>query len=125
MVLETGRYADVTTPFHGVDPDAAQPDFNDIASVVDKFMAIAGAPIKPVAQLQPNIVFPDRPVDFKDIATAVEAFLNTSYRVIHSGPCDCPSAVLCGNTPCADDTHCTGGFCIDGFCRDACGRCQP
>ena len=27
--------------------------------------------------------------------------------------------------PCIDNTHCPGGTCGAGFCRDRCGRCTP
>ena len=120
--------ADYPMPlYHGDDPTALQPDFNDIAAMVQKFLAAPGAPIKAVAQLQPNCVFPDRPIDFKDIAAAVVAFLGTpTYADSNYGPCPCPPEVLCGDTLCANDLQCVGhgdGFCINGFCTDPCGRC--
>ena len=121
----TGRFGDVAPLFEGDDPAAPQPDFNDIAATVQKFLAAPGAPIKAMAQLQPNVVFPDRSIDFKDIAADVSAFVEVPYASMFAGPCTCPSGVTCGATPCAGDTECSGGFCIDGFCTDACGRCRP
>jgi len=125
LVITAGKYGDATGPFEGEDPSAPQPDFNDIASIVNKFLALPGAPIKPVAQLQPNIVFPDRAINFKDIAVAVDAFLGVPFNQMYSGPCTCPSGIVCGATSCSGDAVCGTGFCIGGFCRDECGRCAP
>jgi len=123
----TGTFADVAPPF-AADPGApSQPDFNDISGVVAKFLAEASAPIKAQAQLQPNVVVPQRAIDFKDIATAVSAFLGVSYAELPAsiGPCACPSSVTCGATACGTDAACGNGICIEGFCTDACGRCTP
>jgi len=88
------------------------------------------APIKAVAQLQPNCVFPDRAVDFRDIAADVQAFLGVTIVEAEFGPCLCPSSVTCGTTPCSTDLNCngvtpSGGLCVGGFCTDPCGRCTP
>jgi len=123
----TGKWGDVAPPFAD-DPGAPpQPDFNDIAAIVQKFLATPSAPVKAFAQLQPNTVLPDRAVDFRDIAIDVQAFLGQAYSTINgiTGPCTCPSSVTCGATTCASDLTCGGGYCIDGFCTDACGRCGP
>ncbi len=127
LLLSTGKWGDVGPLFAGDDPGAPQPDFNDIAGVVKKFTADPAAPIKAHAQLQPNVVLPDRPIDFKDIAAAVAAFVEVSYAVSFgaTGPCACPSAVTCGDTACENDLTCAPGYCIGGFCTDACGRCTP
>jgi len=122
--LVTGRFGDNVELFAGPG-NPPQPDFTDIASVVLKFLAEPDAPIKALAQLQPNVVFPTRAIDFKDIATAVNAFLGTPYASLYSGPCVCPATVTCGATACDGDGDCGDGLCIDGFCRDACGRCAP
>ncbi len=123
----TGKFGDVVPLYDGDDSGAPQPDFNDIASVVAKFTAAPSAPSKARAQLQPNTALPARAVDFKDIAAAVSAFIGTAYadppRI--SGPCTCPSPVFCSVTNCVDDTDCGAGYCVDGFCTDACGRCTP
>jgi len=123
----TGLFGDVVPPFAD-DPGApAQPDFNDIAGIVQKFVAAPTAPIKAFAQLQPNVALADRLIDFKDIAADVSAFVGTAYPDMPgiTGPCACPSSVTCGATACANDAACGGGYCIDGFCTDACGRCTP
>jgi len=124
VVMATGKYADILPPYD--DPEGpAQPDFTDVSGFVGKFLAEASAPVKALAQIQPNVVFPSRPIDFRDISAAIEAFLGVAYADVYSGPCDCPSQVTCGVTSCSQDADCTGGLCIDSFCADICGRCSP
>jgi len=120
----TGAWGDTVSPFF-MPGGTAQPDFNDIAGTVSKFLAVPGAPIKALAQLQPNVVFPDRPVDFKDVADSVSAFLGSRYADVRpdATACPCPSDVTCSTTACGGDGDCAGGFCLEGFCTDACGRC--
>ena len=126
LTITTAKYGDVW-PLFAAPLNSYQPDFNDIAALVQKFLAAgpATAPIKAVAQLQPNVVFPGRPIDFKDIAADVQAFLGAAYSTVEPGPCACPSAVTCGTTFCTSDQHCGSGLCVDDFCTDACGRCTP
>jgi len=129
LSITTAKYGDVWPVFDGPG-NPPQPDFNDIAALVNKFLATgpATAPIKAVAQLQPNCVFPERAIDFRDIATDVQAFLGVSYASSNFGPCTCPSSVTCGVTACSNDLNCVGfgdGLCVDGFCTDPCGRCTP
>lgn len=122
-VMQTGVYADAAPPFD--QPDGpVQPDFSDVAGLVSKFLADPSAPVKAIAQIQPNIVFPSRPIDFRDISDAVNAFLGIPYDNLYSGPCDCPSIIPCGLSSCSQDADCFGGLCIDSFCRDRCGRCS-
>jgi len=125
--LHTGKWGDVVPLYDGDDPGAQQPDFKDIAATVAKFQANPAAPIKALAQLQPNVVFPGRALDFRDIAAGVAAFMGTSYAgsIPGSGPCVCPSSVICGANACTSDTQCTPGFCFNGYCTDTCGRCGP
>jgi hypothetical protein len=82
----TGAWGDVVEPFAGSGP--SQPDFSDIASLVDKFTASPAAPSKTRAQLQPNVVRPDSPIDFSDIAATIDAFTGTGYP--YAGPSACP-----------------------------------
>jgi len=126
LEITTAKYGDVW-PLYEDPANPPQPDFNDIAAMVNKFLAAgaAVAPIKAVAQLQPNCVFPDRAIDFRDIAADVQAFLSTPYASSYYGPCTCPSGVTCGVTACTSDLACGGGLCVEGFCRDECGRCTP
>lgn len=125
--LQTGKWGDAAPLFEGDDPGAPQPDFIDISSLVAKFTQSPSAPIKAHAQLLPNVVFPDRAIDFKDISAGVDAFVGTPFAEALgiSGPCTCPPVVTCGTTPCANDSPCGGGLCVGGFCADACGRCTP
>jgi len=123
LTLTTGQWGDIVAPFAcGV----LQPDFNDIASIVQKFQALPTAPIKAQAQLQPNTPKPSIALDFKVIAVDVGAFTGVSYWAVSGigGPCTCPSTVTCGATACMSDLACGGGLCIGGWCMDACGRCQ-
>ena len=87
------------------------------------------APLKATCQLQPNIVFPDRGISFKDIAKDVNAFaLPAAYADVEHGPCTCPSTVTCGADACTTDLDCEGvtdGLCVADFCADKCGRCTP
>jgi len=127
LTVRTGKWGDAALLFDGDEPGVSQPDFNDIASIVKKFTGDPTAPSKSFAQQQPNTVLPDRPVNFKDIAASVSAFTNVAYAdaIGITGPCTCPPSVTCDATACATDIECSGGYCIDGFCRDACGRCTP
>lgn len=127
LVVVTAKWGDVVLPYADDDNGTIQPDFGDVAGVVSKFLAEPTAPTKPHAQLQPNYVLPDRPIDFKDITAAVDAFLGVSYAasISATGPCTCPSSVVCGATSCTSDSQCGDGFCINAFCTDACGRCSP
>jgi len=125
LVIETAKYGDVW-PIYEWENISPQPDFNDIAAMVQKFLAAPGAPIKAVAQLQPNCVFPDRAIDFRDIAAGVTAFIGTpTYAESYFGSCACPSSVICGLVGCSSDLQCGNGLCINGSCTDECGRCTP
>jgi len=130
VLCETGKWGD-TSPLYASPANPPQPDFGDIAGAISAFLGRGGsgygAAGKVDAQLQPNVVLPDRPVNFKDIAAVVTAFLGTPYvdSINDAGPCTCPSSITCGAIPCADDRACAPGFCIGGFCMDKCGRCTP
>ncbi len=127
--ITTAKYGDIWALFDAP-ANPAQPDFKDIAAMVRKFQATGSkcnggandggdcpdhaacpggtcditAPLKSTCQLQPNVVFPLRAIDFKDIASDVTAFVgNPKYWVFHHGPCPCPSSVPCGATACTND----------------------
>jgi len=86
LVIDTGRWADVATPFEG--EGTAQPDFRDLSQFVFKFRAVGG-PIRVAAELDPNVInLQDVFVDFKDIAAAVSSFLGLAYD--YAGPAACP-----------------------------------
>ncbi len=124
LSITTAVFGDVVDPFS---PEPLQPDFKDINAYVQKFLGAPDAPIKSVVQLVPNLVFPDRSLTFKDINAVVQSFLGLSFSSLTtvSGPCVCPSVVTCDATPCTTDVPCGDGFCINGGCTDACGRCEP
>jgi len=134
---------------------STQPNSVDIAQLVNKFKNVAGAPVKAIAQLQPNLPELNADINALDIVAVVDAVKEFAYAF--GGPCACPSAVTCGSTactsatpcvtafgagslcvktcsggandgdPCINNTHCpgVGGSCGNGFCRDRCGRCKP
>ena len=87
LVVTTSRWGDVVTPFNPPSM-SSQPDFGDIAALVDKFKGSAGAPSKVRSQLQANTPDPSLPVSFADIAAGVDAFRGTPYPF--DGPSECP-----------------------------------
>lgn len=123
LTVSTGQWGDMVPPYYA--DSHAQPDFRDVEAAVAKFLAQPSAPSKALAECTPNRVFPGRAIDFNGIAAVVESYLGTPYESKYSGPCTCPSAVTCGATACANDAACGSGYCIDGACTDACGRCSP
>ncbi len=143
LQITTTRSGDIVELFNP--PDSSnQPDAIDIAQLVNKFKSLPGAPIKASAQLQPNLPELNASINALDITACVDAFKGYAYAF--SGPCPCPSTVICGGSctgcaglcvktclggdnagePCINDTHCPGGTCSPaGTCRDLCGRCTP
>ena len=85
-MIGTAKWGDIVEPF--ADEGEAQPDFTDIVAIVDKFQALATAPRKARAQLQPNVPDPSRAIDFGDIAAVVDAFTGEAYPF--DGPTACP-----------------------------------
>ena len=83
--LVTQKWGDIVPPFWT--PGAFQPDFNDIAAVVQSFVDGATAPNKPRAQLQPSVPAPSESIDFRDIAAAVAAFVGDFYPFDGPGSC--------------------------------------
>lgn len=126
LTVLTGRFGDVISPFW-MAPGDVQPNFTDIAALVSKFLGDVGSLSKARTQLQPNVVFPENAVDFRDISAGVAGFLGTPYDATSFavGPCVCPSSVTCGVTACVSSASCGGGLCVGGFCADECGRCAP
>lgn len=147
LPIQTARWGDVTPVFNPPSP-TNQPDGNDVIGLVNKFKNLAGAPPKSLSKLQPNLPDPNLDVGGLEISATVDAFKRLAYPF--SGPCACPSVVMCNNVPCTSpaacsggtcvktcvggvndgepcisNMHCTGGVCGTGFCRDRCGRCSP
>jgi hypothetical protein len=87
ITISTAKWGDIVAPFF-VGGGPAQPDFGDIASLVDKFTAAPTAPLKVRAQLQPTVVRPDSPIDFSDISADIDAFVGAEYGF--AGPTACP-----------------------------------
>jgi len=126
VAMSTAKFGDVA-PLFDAPGNPPQPDFTDIANYVMKFLGNPSAPSKVYLQLVPNVVRPDEPVDFRDIAAAVRAFVGVPFSDLPeiTGPCACPSDAVCGATTCANDLECPGGLCVAGFCTDSCKRCRP
>lgn len=142
----TRRWGDVSEPF--TPPTSTiQPDSLDVTALLNKFRNVPGSPSKSVAQVQPNALELNVDVGALDIVAVVDAFRGLMYP--YSGPCPCPSTVICDATPCAMPSDCGGGACIrtcvggvydhhpclnqshcpdgtcgGGACRDRCGRCR-
>jgi hypothetical protein len=84
--VTTTLWADVVITFG----PPANPNFIDIAAVVDKFKALPTRLPKTRTQLQPSPPNPDVPVNFLDIAAAVDAFKGKKYSDFFPGPSGCP-----------------------------------
>jgi len=141
----TRRSGDVAIPYA---PSGTQPDGQDVVAAVNKFKSLLGSPSKAIAQIQPNVIELNTDLSGLDIVAVIDAFRGVAYP--YSGPCPCPSTVICNTTactpgdpcggglciqtctggtnadqPCRNDNHCPGGTCPStGFCRDRCGRCN-
>ncbi len=147
VTMATHRAGDVASPYNPPSP-TQQPDGLDVSQIVAKFKNLPGAPKKANVQVQPNLPGLNSDIDAIDIVIVVDNFKGFAYSF--SGPCVCPSTVTCNVTPCANPTpcgngtcvktcaggtndtlpcinnsHCPGGSCGAGFCRDRCGRCTP
>ncbi len=147
LIMTTSRSGDVSSPFNPPSP-TTQPDGLDVSALVNKFKSLPGAATKGIMQLQPNVPDLNADVGALDIVACVDAFKGAAYA--YSGPCVCPSTVTCdadacaspatcsggmcvktctggfdAGQPCNNNTHCPGGSCGTGFCRDRCGRCKP
>jgi hypothetical protein len=101
--ITTTRSGDIAARFNPPDP-STQPDALDIAQLVNKFKNVPGAPIKPIAQLQPNLPELNGDINALDIVAVVDAVKGLAYPF--GGPCPCPSLMICGLTPCATPAVC-------------------
>jgi len=93
VTMYTRRSGDVAARFNPPDP-STQPDAIDVTQLVNKFKNVLGAPIKPIAQLQPNLPELNADINALDIVAVVNAFKGLAYPF--AGPCPCPSLVTCG-----------------------------
>jgi hypothetical protein len=105
-VINTPRWGDVSAPFQGPGPPLTQPNGIDVTNLVNAFRHVTGAPLKAVAQLQPNVPDPNADVNALDITNGVDAFRGFAYPF--SGPCACPSNVPCNSVPCTVGGDCVG-----------------
>jgi hypothetical protein len=85
LPVPTPRWGDIVGTSNNQPPNGVV-DFNDIASVVDKFKNSPGAPIKSRADVTPR--GPDTIIDFVDIPSVVDAFRGRPYP--YAGPDECP-----------------------------------
>lgn len=85
QVRTVARWADVIDPFNPPST-TTQPDFSDVAAIVDKFKNVLGAVTKARADMNPDV--PDQEIDFADISLAVDAFRGLPYPF--DGPSGCP-----------------------------------
>jgi len=145
VTMYTRRSGDAAPNFNPPST-TGQPDALDVAAVVNKLKNLPGALVKAITQLQPNLPELNADVNALDIVAVVDGVRGVKYGF--SGPCVCPSTVLCGGAcpctspnicvktcvgganigePCIDSTrHCPGGgTCGTPLCRDRCGRCKP
>jgi hypothetical protein len=146
VTLQTRRAGDLVQPFSPSAP--SQPNALDVVAAVDAFRHVAGVPRRWVVQTQPNVIDYNHDINALDIVSVVDHFRGLAYPF--SGPCPCPSTVICDAQPCSSDSQCSGGLCIrvcsqgpkagfpcdsdshclgsgacgPGFCRDRCGRCR-
>lgn len=72
------KWGDVAPPYQG-DTAALQPDFLDIAAMVEAFLDTPGCPSILHADLYP--ASPDFVIDFHDIGQCVEGFLGVPYQL--------------------------------------------
>jgi hypothetical protein len=113
----TRRAGDIATPFQG-GPPLTQPNALDVTAAVNKFRNLAGAPVKVIAQVQPNFPEPNSDINAIDIVTVVDNVRGFGYT--YSGPCICPSSVPCNTTPCAGASACTGLYGAGATCLKTC-----
>jgi len=115
--INTARSGDITVPF-SPPSTTTQPDALDIAQVVNKLKNLPGAPIKVIAQLQPNLPELNADINALDIVAVVDAVKQIAYAF--SGPCACPSTVICGSTSCSTATPCVTAFGTGAMCVKTC-----
>jgi hypothetical protein len=117
VTMATRRSGDVTARFNPPDP-VTQPDALDVAQLVNKFKSVVGAPIKAIAQLQPNLPDLNADINALDIVQGVDAVKGLAYPF--GGPCPCPSLMTCGSlappagTPCATPAVCVALAALGG-----------
>jgi len=105
MQMFTRRSGDAASLFSP--PEASgQPNSLDVTALVNKFKGAAGAPVKAISQLQPNLPELNADVGALDIVACVDAVKELAYA--YSGPCPCPSQANCVALACSTPATCTG-----------------
>ncbi len=124
VTMYTRRSGDVELLFNPPST-STQPNATDIAQLVNAFKHLSGAPVKAIAQLQPNLPELNADISALDIAATVDAFKGRAYP--YSGPCPRPSTVTCGSagppvvgTACADPTICVTTYGNASTCVRTC-----
>jgi hypothetical protein len=115
LEIKTARHGDIAPEFS---PSPGQPNAIDIASSVNKFKNLGGAPPKIIAQIQPNFPDPNGDLGALDIAAVVDNVKNLAYPF--SGPCACPSTVPCGVTACPGTPSCVTLYGAGATCVKTC-----
>jgi len=113
VTMLTHRHGDVAPAFNP--PDAGQPGGVDISEIL-KALGKLGPLRKAGAKISPNLPEENLDLDAGDLGRVVDAVRGYAYPLIESGPCPCPSTVICG-TPCACEAGpacaaCGGGQCV-------------
>lgn len=90
LVMNTGKWGDIVPPRAGEGSD--QPDFTDLAALVDKFQGLPTAPSRTVCKLVPRVPNPcggdvSGFVSFSDIGALVDAFTGRPYPFGPPDPC--------------------------------------
>jgi hypothetical protein len=115
--ITTARAGDIVANFNPPHP-SSQPDALDVASSVNKFKNLPGAPFKFITQLQPNVPELNADLNALDIAAVVDSVKGFAYPF--TGPCVCPSAVPCNTTACSTGSQCTGPYGPGATCVKTC-----
>ncbi len=105
VTIKTRRAGDIAAGFAPL--AAGQPNAIDVVGAVNNFKKAVGAPKHLEAQVQPNLPNLNRDVDALDIQAIVANVKLGAYP--YSGPCPCPSTVVCNATPCSGTNPCAGG----------------
>ncbi len=79
--MRTGRWGDIVSPFENDvhNTSGAQPNFSDVAGLIDQLKDLPGAPSKAQCQLRDNLVDPARLIDAIDNSYVVSAFKGLAY----------------------------------------------
>ena len=121
--MTTARWGDVVAPFSP--PVTSEPSGGDVVAVLNKFKYLLGAPSRTASKVIGNYNLLLADVGALDISAVVDAFKGLAYP--YSGPCPCPSQVLCGAQSCTSVSDCAmlcvGGEKFGQKCEANCDCC--